>query len=160
MWSSFKKVEIGTIELKEYLCNNSIAEIIILVRTLPVDVVPCGAGRFLHSKLVIFKVIFIFLDRIDLMKPRMTWKTYFTMKTQALGLFKSSVCPPLAACDIYGRPRSKILLSAIVQFDWSAAQIFTENFETDSFQLFLLHLFMNGHHNQANPKIIFWGLCI
>ena len=62
---------------EEHNSENPIAERRILVRTLPVDVGPCGAGRYLHLKLVIFNVIVIFLERLDLVKPQMTRKTHF-----------------------------------------------------------------------------------
>ena len=64
--------------------STSIAERIILVHNLPVDVVPCGAGDFLHLKLVIFEVMITFLDFLALGNPRMIRKSHLTVKFQAL----------------------------------------------------------------------------
>ena len=98
-----------------------IAERRIVVRTLPVDDVPCVAGRFLHSKLVIFKVI-------SFRQNRPCEASGDTInENSGFWFFKCSFCPPLAACDIYGRQRSKILLSAI---EWSLLL-----FESDESQL-------------------------
>ena len=83
-----------------------------LICTLPVDVGPCGAGRFLHIKIVILEVTNTFLDIRDFGKPRMTQTSYLTMKYQVLYFLKVMFARPSAAGDIYTRPRSKILLSA------------------------------------------------
>ena len=63
---------------------SSKAERRILVHTLLVDVVSCWAGGFFHIKVVIFKVMMIFLDIIDLGNPRMTRKSHLTMNSMVL----------------------------------------------------------------------------
>ena len=66
-----------------YFCKYQIpiAGRIILVRTMPVYVVPCGAGEF-------------YFDSIGIGNPRTTWKSHLTMKSQALEFFKSIIRPP------------------------------------------------------------------
>ena len=97
-----------------YIAQQQREEFYFALRKLLVDEVPCMAGKF-AIEFIIFKLIVIFLDRIDHVKPWMTRETHFTIKTLPLGLLKSSVSPPLAACDIYGRLRIKILLFTIVK---------------------------------------------
>ena len=83
----------------------------ILAHSLPAHVAPCVACGFLPLNWGdILKVLVISLK----FKRKIPWKqTHFAMKTKVTRIFKSFVCPP-ATCGIYGRPRSKILLFAII----------------------------------------------
>ena len=87
-----------------------IAEIRILVRTLPIEVGRCREGRYLRLKLVIFSVMITFLDSIDLGNSNITRKT---RKPRLKNYLKVAFAHPSTAGDIYGMLRSKLLLSAI-----------------------------------------------